>query len=358
MKHLSKKQKERRLRHQQALLRRKRRERLRTISKKRKTKRVSRPDQVVLTAPLIFDIENDKNRRPLIRFLKKLRNHFKHHAGKRLLINFQNTRQFVSAGTLLFYAELCRLSKYRPATQIRCNEPRNDRAKQVLQQIGVYWICHHPYHGKTSHRDVVHWQVAQGHRVDANQYAGAIEAHEGRLAEPLVNGIFRGLAEAMANACEHAYTEQRLDSLEYDSPCDWWVFSQEKDGHLYVALCDLGVGIPSTLPRTNQGLFDKLRQALGNPNDGACLSAAIDDSRSRTGRPERGKGLGNIIQAVSDAPDGLAMVFSNRGWYKLRSGAEASGNYPDSILGTLIYWEVPTHEKYQYKQHKNEHGDN
>lgn len=346
MKRLSKEEREKLLRHQRALLRARirasRKGQARAASAKRRTVRAPRPDLVRLTAPPAFDIEDEKSRRRLIQFLEDLRGHFRHSAPKRLLIDFQGTLRFVAAGTLLFYAELCRLVEYSPATQVRCNEPRNERAKQVLQQIGVYGICQHPYHGRTTHRDVVHWRIARGHVVDANQYAEAIEAHEGRLAEPLVKGIYRGLAEAMTNVCQHAYIGRRDDGLDHDGPRDWWVFSQEKDGQLFVALCDLGVGIPVTLPKTNPSLFGRLKAMAGiEPLDGECITAAIEDSRSRTGRPERGKGLGDIIRAVSGAPSGRAVVFSNRGCYTLNGGKEASGNYRDSILGTLISWRVP-----------------
>lgn len=346
MKRLNKKQKQKLLRRERAIIRARmrvhRKEQSRTAFAKRRTGRTPRPDQLRLIAPTVFDIEDKKNRRRLTRFLEDLRGHFSRHAAKRLLIDFQRTQRFVAAGTLLFYAELCRLVEYSPGTQVRCNEPQNERAKQVLQQIGVYGICHHPFHGRTTHRDVVHWRVARGHMVDASKYAEAIEAHEGGLAEPLVNGIYRGLAEAMTNVCQHAYIGRRDDGLDHDGPRDWWVFSQAKDGYLYVALCDLGVGIPGTLPTTNPTLYDKLKALIGiAPQDGDCIAAAIEDSCSRTGKPERGKGLGDIIRAVAGAPRGRAMVFSNRGWYTLNDGSEASGNHRDSILGTLIAWSVP-----------------
>lgn len=346
MKRLSKEQKEKLLKRQRTLLRSRmrdsRKEQSRRASAKRRKARVPGPDTVRLTAPPVFDIEDPKNRRNLIEFLGDLRDHFKHRAAKLLLIDFEGTQRFVAAGTLLFYAELCRLVEYSPATQVRCNEPKNEKARQVLQQIGVFGICHHSYHGKTTYRDVVHWRVARGHMVNANQYAGAIEVHEGRLAEPLVNGIYRGLAEAMTNVCQHAYIGQRPDGLQHDGPRDWWVFSQAKDGHLYVALCDLGVGIPGTLPITNPSLYGWLKSKLGiEPLDAECIAAAVEDSRSRTMKRERGKGLGDIIRAVTGARGARAVVFSNRGCYTFKDGVEASGNYRDNIHGTLISWSVP-----------------
>lgn len=346
MKRLNKEKKEKLLLWERAMIRarirRRRRESVRKVSSGSEDEKSLRPELLRLFAPVVFDIEEENNRGDLVRFLEELRGHFKYHAEKRLMIDFARTQRFVATGTLLFYAELCRLVEYSPATQVRCNEPQNERARQVLQQIGVYEICQHIYHGKTYHRDVVHWRVARGHVVDASQYAETIEIHEGRLAEPLVRGIYRGLAEAMTNVCHHAYIEQRNDGLDHDGSHDWWVFSQAKDGHLFVALCDLGVGIPVTLPKTNPGLISKLKAITGfEPLDGQCIKAAVEDSRSRTGKPERGKGLGDIIRAVSGVTGGRAMVFSNRGCYTLRSGKEGYGNYRDSILGTLVSWSMP-----------------
>lgn len=266
-----------------------------------------------LNAPIIFDIETPQNRPLLAQFLEDLREHFKNKPDQALLIDFKGTQRFVASGTLLFYAELCRLVEYRPNLQIRCTRPNNERASQVLQQIGVYKICHHPYRGQPNRHDVVHWRVARGHIVDASQYASAIEEHEGKLAPPLVDGIYRGLAEAMTNVCHHAYIEQREDGLKHEGSHDWWVFSQARDGYLYVALCDLGVGIPRTLPSTNQNLYMALKSKLGvKPADSECITAAIEESRSRTGRRERGKGLGDIflrfLTPLEDEPQFSAIM--------------------------------------------------
>jgi hypothetical protein len=344
MKRLSKKQRRKLLRRQRTHLRSRVRVSRKSNSCRSKSKKdhTIRPDHHSVNAPVIFDIGEKNNRRSLIVFLEKLRSHFKDRPEKRLFIDFQNTQHFVADGTLLFYAELCRLLHYRPTAQVRCNRPRNERAKQVLRQIGVYELCRHTYRGKPTHKDVVHWRVARGHMVDASQYAETIEAHEGRLAEPLVEGIYRGLAEAMTNVCHHAYIHRREDGLDHHGPSDWWVFSQAKDGHLFVALCDLGVGIPVTLPKTNPSMFSRLKAITGiEPLDGKCILAAVEDSRSRTGKRERGKGLGEIIRAVSGATGGRAVVFSNRGYYMLNDGKESHGNYRDNILGTLISWCVP-----------------
>lgn len=306
-----------------------------------------------LHAPSTFNIEQEDDRLHLVYFLSKLREPFASDYRGTILIDFSRTKRFIASGTLLFYAELNRLIAFgKGRIQVKCTEPENLLASQVLNQIGLYDLCQHPNQVRSTHRDVVHWRVAHGWQIDAERYAHAIEAHEGKLAEPLLNGVFRGLAEATANAVEHAYEDIRDDNLNYAAETkDWWLFSQAKDGQLFVAICDLGIGIPRSLPTKRSTLFERLMQTLGfTPSDGHCIQAAVEDSRTRTGKAERGKGLGNIIDAVSRSPDGTAFVFSNYGCYSFNKGKETIGNFRTSILGTLIMWRLslrpsPTNDK-------------
>jgi len=318
-----------------------RRERLRLIAARRKPRR-RLPAQRVY-APKAFSIEHNETRTPLMAFLEELRHHFAKPSGRTLLIDFSRTHSFAATGTLLFYAELTRLIEYDTGrVRLRCTQPANDRASQVLEQIGVYSLCGHPSHGKPNLDDVVHWRVARGQDVNNTLCAPAIEAFEGQLAEPLVDGILGGLSEAMTNAVHHAYIDIRRDGLTYKQPRnDWWMFSQARDGHLSVVFCDLGVGIPATLP-VKQPLIYRALELLGlHTSDAACIQEAIKGSRSRTGRAGRGHGLGNIIDVVEQLPEGVAVVFSNRGCYILRSGEKLAFNFKESILGTLISWRIP-----------------
>ena len=109
-------------------------------------------------APPVFDCDNNKSRSELMDFLAALRSHFRDTPERTLLIDFSNTQRFISGGTLLFYAELTRLIEYRQhLVKVRCTIPANDRASQVLEQIGVYKLCNHRSHGTPTRHDVVHW---------------------------------------------------------------------------------------------------------------------------------------------------------------------------------------------------------
>ena len=275
-------------------------------------------------------------------FLKGLRTHFRETPKRTLLIDFSKTERFISIGTLLFYAELKRLIAYGGgAVKVRCTEPANDRCRQVLEQIGIYKLCGHRSKVKPTRDDVVHWRVAQGHLVDNTICAPAIEAFEGQLALPMINGLLGGLAEAMSNAVHHAYDDVRNDKLNYNELRDWWMFSQAKDGYLSVVFCDLGVGIPTTLPLNMPKAFERLILRKPTPTDADCIREAINEGRSQTGLPGRGHGLGNIIEVVENIPGGTAVVCSNRGRYDSRDGVPMLIDYNESILGTVIYWQVP-----------------
>lgn len=117
------------------------------------------------------------------------------------------------------------------------------------------------------------------------------------------------------------------------------MFSQAKDGRLSVVFCDLGAGIPATLPLKRPSLWERLIHRKPHPTDGDCISEAIVEGKTRTGLDGRGYGLGNIVDVVEKIPTGIVNVFSNRGRYDSRSGNPY--DYEDSILGTLIYWNVP-----------------
>lgn len=296
-----------------------------------------------IIAPEIFSLETEDTRTPLLYFLARLRLLFLAPDLRAIVIDFSHTRRFVASGTLLFYAELTRLLKFvANRIRVRCTEAQNPRASQVLQQIGIFGLCGHSAHGTPTYADVVHWRVAQGHLVDNSICAHAIEAYEGQLADPLLHGIFRGLGEAMTNAKHHAYTGLRDDQLEFAQPQDdWWMFSQARNGVLSVVFCDLGVGIPVTLPVKKPNIFARLL-ALGRASsDAACIEEAIDDSMTSTNLPGRGHGLGNIINVVAKSPSGVVMVMSNRGCYIINNGKKMAFDFRESILGTLIFWRIP-----------------
>ena len=123
-------------------------------------------------------------------------------------------------------------------------------------------------------------------------------------------------------------------------PKEWWMFSQERDGLLTVVFCDLGIGIPGTLPIKKPNLWKRI-QAFGSHLDAHAIQEAIGESRTRTGLHHRGKGLKQLVDVIAKVNGGQVNIFSNRGRFTLKSGSESISQFKDDIYGTLITWQVP-----------------
>jgi len=121
-----------------------------------------------------------------------------------------------------------------------------------------------------------------------------------------------------------------------------------------VAFCDLGVGIPITLPKTmeennEENMFKlilyKLFPDKKKYSDGELIRAAIEVKRSRTQKRHRGKGLLDMIKAIETTQGGRLVILSNKGGYLYNLNnskpSEDVKNYKDSIFGTLILWSLP-----------------
>lgn len=265
-----------------------------------------------------------------------------------MLIDFSRTQKFIADGTLLFYAEIDRLLDHFPRLQVRCNFPYNEKASQVLEQIGFYRRI-----GKNTKfiacegDDVVTWRTARGQGADGERYDDILGHYDGIITEALQDELYTGLTEAMTNAHHHAYILKRGDGIVSSrSYKPWWMFSQEKDGKLTVVFCDLGVGIPGSLPHNKDEGWQywwsvMKRFKLHDQGDAGLIRGAVRHSRTRTKLHHRGKGLTQIIETVSAHPSGKAVIQSNKGWYRIDSGNETFDDHRTSIKGTIIFWQLP-----------------
>lgn len=301
----------------------------------------------MVNAPLEFQLVINKRRRTLLRFLGQLR---KTVVLKRqpVTIDFTRTEKMWAEGTLLFRAELCRIRRITEGkVRMRCIAPRNHKVSQVLKQVGIYSLLGYKAKIKPVAEDVVNWRTANGSGADGKKYDEILGSYDGVISDALAQGLYLGLTEAMTNCHHHAYLWQRPDGLlAKDDEKDWWMFSQERDEKLTVVFCDLGVGIPATLPKTKPALWKKMLNMLANPDDGSVIREAIESSRSRTGKSYRGKGLRQLVDAIDKMKDGNLFVFSNKGCYIYKSaGATEVRSFADSILGTLILWTVPLNHR-------------
>lgn len=344
------------------------RERLIRLQKKRERRRKKREKAFFrirnensgmdeLHAPEVFTIQDKSHRKSLLKFLDRMRKKVMvyHRSVK---INFSKTERMIASGTLLFYAELFRLNRIKAkGIKIKATPPQNKKVSEVLKQVGIYDIVGSPKKSITPlSEDVVYWRKATGNSVEGKEYVEILGPYDGIIPKELDTKLYIGITEAMANCNHHAYIGIREDGLHFQKDDKrWWMFSQKKDGRLSVVFCDLGMGIPKTLPNTKPQFWKRMLDSLGaNPDDGMIIKEAIEESKSRTGDSYRGKGLTQLVQFIrnqnkSDASQ--VTIFSNNGAVQINSSQDGKKdtiiNYGESILGTLIQWNMPIREEHE-----------
>lgn len=246
-------------------------------------------------------------------------------------------------GTLLFKAELCRLTgRLTHGQTYQCKLPHNEFVRQVLKQTEILSLLNHRGSVPTSLADVVHWRSANGSKAEGAKYDDVMGHYDGQITEKLLKGFYTGLTEAMTNTVNHAYIAPRNDTLNVkETEEGWWMFSQNKDERLDLLICDLGIGIPRSLPKQRPNIMQQLL-AFGRKttNDHEYIKAAIEDSRSRTQQSHRGKGLGQIVDTVKSIPKSSLIIYSNKGCYSLEGSEPEFKDYGDSIFGTIISWSI------------------
>lgn len=300
-------------------------------------------------------LEEPKHRAELLRFLRVIRTVLIERK-KRVEIDFARTEAMLSSGTLLFLAEVKRLMFLtKGLRRISYRRVVDKKVNEVLHQIGFYQAIHRPRKITPKAEDVIHWRAVSGRGAEGQKAGEFVETVGGNLPESLNSPMYVGLVEAMTNCAQHAYLQPRRDGLRHKGNGEqWWMFAQEHRDELMVVFCDLGIGIPNSLPLTQGGALARLLARAGRGagfvnTDADLVRAALEVGKSRSGESHRGKGLQDVVDVIDASKRGVLRIFSNAGayTYEVRNG-EASHdfrNYKTSIMGTLIQWNVPLQRK-------------
>ncbi|WP_417864565.1 hypothetical protein [Vreelandella venusta] len=303
----------------------------------------------ILIGPEHLSLVKSDPRKKLISFVKSVRRLILN--GKvNIWIDFTHTEKVVADGMIYLYAEISQLRKRFPYIDIRSTAPRDKVVAQVFKKIGFSNLvkCRVPQGPEEKRKDVYSWLSAYGENVNGENCGNILSRYEGRIARSLSIELYKGMSEAMTNANQHAYIGNRRDGFDISMGTKpWWLFSQEVDGELTVVLCDLGVGIPDSLPKTKPNLIEALINLLGKRlTDSKLIKEAVVDSVTRTHKSYRGKGLRQIVKTVDSCDKGEMFILSNCGGYRYRSGGEIDTvDYSSSMCGTIVGWRVSLPEQ-------------
>lgn len=315
----------------------------------KKAKRLRRKNRFkFIEAPRVFHVTRDsKIRVEMLAFLDELRNMCA--SRHNVLIDFTRTQQMMTCGTLLFVAELRNIiNSCQGNIVIRCKPSQNSKVMQVLKQVGVLDLLKFREHVKPIDDDVVNWRFTKGRRVLGKEYEAILSHLDDTLDKDIQSDLYVGLTEAMANTQHHAYIDKRKQGEVASDVESWWAFSQVRDGLLCVVFCDLGVGIPGSLPKKQPEWYDIIERMFdGAVPDHKVIEETIKLSESRTGSSNRGKGLNQFVNAVKGVEGGYLAILSNRGGYVLDNQGPRSTPYTNSLGGTLIEWSIPLNARRQ-----------
>jgi hypothetical protein len=317
--------------------------------RRRKHSQLTHESECVLSAPKSICLVGKGAHTALTGFLAELRLAFAHPT-RPLCIDFSRTVKLFPEAMLLFYAELNRLMHAfggKPAKGIRCIPANNATVDGVLQHLGVYKWLNHYSSAPPQGDNVIGWKVHHAEQVDGTVFGPPLETLG--LKTDQARKLFEGVSEAVTNVRHHAYLLPREDGLKLPVHEEWWMFIHESESKLYVAVCDLGIGIPRSLPlqHTWEAVLHAVRVIFGQKRrtDGRLIQAALRLRRSRTEASHRGMGFSDMIAVLNSMPESRMVIHSNHGVLTynaaFRPPAITVRSFKNSILGTIVTWHFP-----------------
>ena len=290
-----------------------------------------------IRAPEVFSLVDQTARRQVMEFLDNLRGATGH---RRIGIDFSKTTKLSPCGMLIFMSKIEALLNAFPG-KFHCSYPSDGVVEQLFQHIGLLRKFGLTPRTRITSDMVKHWFYLQGTCTDTSGLGALLEGYEQSLSEAVRSKLYASLTEAITNVINHAYPNR--DGGAGDRK--WWMFAQRKDGRLFIAVLDEGIGIPVSLKR-KKVLSDYVRQITSTSRkslDERLIGVAVGTLRTSTQLPFRGKGLPEMLEFIEELADGSLLIMSGRGCFSC-SGKDHSRNgttYPIPLPGTMVFWEIP-----------------
>jgi len=313
-----------------------------------------------IEAPAHIDLYKPGNFLPTIDFLNNLRNAYGVQRSS-VVICFRNTISITAAAGLLLIAEVDKLVKLYGNSTLTCNRPNpvrkkygalNNTVECVLNQIGFFKLIGMRERVLNAPHNVTCWDYSSGEVTESQMAGELLKKIENLVSKEVSAALYKGAIEAMANSVEHGYIEERNDGTGYTDK-RWWMFASVMSGQLVIIVCDLGVGIPNTLHKTQppsllQAIMDKWK--IVEKGDAAWIKAATLVKETRTEHGHRGKGGTDLRSLLQVSKGAKLSIFSNKGYYELKNLMTKNGmnkafdfavENRESIKGTIVQWSVP-----------------
>lgn len=280
----------------------------------------------------------------MLQFLANLRMAMTESGFGSVVIDFRRTMIMYAGATLLFTSELELLLAAFPEIRIRCRASLFPIVNEVLVHLRVFEQLKYSTNVVPRRRDVVSWRKVTADDIDCTGAGKTIETYES-LNDAQSKLLFKGASEAISNVIDHAYAIERSAGLPQPTRKAWYMFCREDYDQFFLAICDLGAGIPETLTRKHsEDLINAVLAKItrGVRGDAELIEAAMEIARTRTRNAHQGLGLQDLKTVVDRIPNASLHIYSNRGALIYRHGKLVTRRkLSQSIGGTLVLWRVP-----------------
>lgn len=306
---------------------------------------------VKIKLPKTVGIGSKTTRHQLTEKIRKIKASINSAKTSSVTLDFSETEELHSCGTLLLVSELERILETPSlGAKLKATYPENKVVEQLFQHIGLLEKLGLP--PRVKHIDsstVTPWLYVSGTEGDLDAIAEKLPTilTEGENME-LKLALLSGMAEAIANSSEHAYSKNIAteEALDDSTKSKWWLFARQIDDDAVIAICDLGVGIPATIEKNwNKEFLNFIKTRIGmKREDHRLIQLALKLGETSTDDSHRGKGLGDILKVVKEYRIGSLGIYSNKGIYTVTNDDrhdDYSGDDDHSIFGTIIQWKVP-----------------
>jgi len=314
----------------------------------------------VLTVPETLIAEKSELREKILNVIRQIDQRLE--SQHRIKLDFSRVRRIYPGGMLILLAALRRQTDRHPRKiQARC--PPQSLSAQLLNHFGIARALGiKPHLSHPRHSSVTGWQHLSGTQADGPQVKRLLDQYRDNTQAELPDELFLVLTEGLSNVCHHAYPSDCEIEAKHRK---WWLFARldepsfDRSGSIYIAIYDLGVGIPGTLRSKLKvgeialNALDKASELVGLSEgtrlDQRLLKTAIENPRTQTGQAHRGKGLPEMREFAASTDGGRLHIVSGQAQYSMHGGkpdGQLQG-FDEKFPGTLLLWNLPLKTKEQ-----------
>lgn len=326
--------------------------------KRKKLRCIPKDDFIKIVAPVAIDLYSPSNYDIFCRFIVDVKRALFSYKG--VYICFRSTKKVTAAAGIVLVAEFDKMVEKFGRHKVKATLPVPDRDKfgnekrtveSILNRIGFFRLIGKTERNITEAADVRCWNHITGSTADGESAGKILSLVQEILPTNVRKDLYRGSIEALSNCVEHAYIEHSDYCFE-DRSKRWWMFASIYYDRLVLIVCDLGVGIPNTIYKTqNESIIKDILDKFGiaGSREGELIKVATHVKETRTKMKHRGWGGQDIRSPIRDGRDANLSIFSNKGRYRCSNKRKLNGDvvpmetfYDNrlSIGGTVIEWSV------------------